>query len=296
MSRKKEIQVGVTVIVSLGILIWGLLWFKQVSFSGTVHSYQVDFPSVGGLQSRDRVQVQGIRMGAVEDFEIVDGMVRVSFHVREETPLTEDAVVNLTSMGIVGEMLVEITQGTGPVAPDGHVFEGAVMKDMNAMMNEGAETLADARELTRELTAFMMQLKEGDRLERTLDGTAAAAVTLAETTEELAPDLKALVAELRETTQAVHGAVAGPDSLLSGTLEGAGVALARVDSLTTLLTRTTVTLAAVVERLEAGEGSAGRLLKDDSLYEEAEETILMVQDLIADIKARPKRYFHVELF
>ena len=72
--------------------------------------------------------------------------------------------------------------------------------------------------------------------------------------------------------------------------------MARIDTLTSLLTDTTVALAAMMERLEAGEGSAGRLMKDESLYEEAEETIVMVQDLITDIKARPKRYFHVSIF
>jgi hypothetical protein len=32
------------------------------------------------------------------------------------------------------------------------------------------------------------------------------------------------------------------------------------------------------------------------LYAQAESTIVAVQDLIADVKARPKRYFHVSLF
>jgi phospholipid/cholesterol/gamma-HCH transport system substrate-binding protein len=296
MNRKKEVQVGITVILSVIVLVSGLLWFKQVRFAGTVHQYQVDFPRVGGLQVRDRVQVQGIRMGAVEDFEIVDGQVRVSFHVKETEPLHTDAEITLTSMGIVGEMLLEIMPGTAGIAPEGHLFQGVVMQDMNAMMNEGAATLEEARELTRELTAFMKQLRDEDRLARVLDNTAKATETILGTTEEIAPDLKSLVGELRQVTTAVNTAVAGPDSLLAGTLEGAQAAMARIDTLTTLLTQTTVTLAAMLERVEAGEGSAGRLMKDDSLYEEAEETIVMVQDLIADIKARPKRYFHVSLF
>ena len=296
MNRKKEVQVGITVILSVIVLVAGLIWFKQVRLSGTVHRYQVDFPSVGGLQVRDRVQVQGIRMGAVSDFEIVDGQVRVSFYVKETEPLRGDAEIKLTSMGIVGEMLIEIMQGTGEVVPAGHLFQGEVMQDMNAMMNEGAATLEDARELTRELTAFMKQLRDDDRLAHVLDNTATATETIVRTTEEIAPELQALVGELRVTTSAIHASVAGPDSLLLNTLGGAQAAMARVDTLTLLLTRTTETLTSMVVRLEAGEGTAGRLMTDDSLYAETEETILMVQDLIADMKARPKRYFHVSLF
>ena len=40
----------------------------------------------------------------------------------------------------------------------------------------------------------------------------------------------------------------------------------------------------------------GKLIHDETLYAEADSTIMMVQDLIADIKARPKRYFHITLF
>ena len=296
MNRKKEVQVGITVILSVIVLVAGLLWFKQVRLSGTVHSYQVDFPTVGGLQVRDRVQVQGIRMGAVSAFEIVDGQVRVSFYVNDTEPLREDSEIKLTSMGIVGEMLIEIMPGRGEAVAPGHLFQGSVMQDMNAMMNEGAATLEEARVLTRELTAFVQLLRNEDRLARVLDNTATATETIVRTTEEIAPDLKALVGELRQATGAIQASVAGPDSLLANTLGDARTAMARVDTLTSLLSRTTVTLASMLERFQAGEGTAGRLMNDDSLYAESEETILMVQDLIADMKARPKRYFHVSLF
>lgn len=296
MSAKKEIQVGVTVIVSLTILIWGLLWFKQVRFSGGVDHYYVEFPSVGGLQQHDRVQVRGIRLGAVENFVMNDELVRVRFYVEQGTGLRQDAVVTLQSQGIVGEMLLEILPGQGEPAPQGFVYKGRVLQDMNAMMNEGAETLSEARDLTREVTAFLNEMREGGRLGGLVDDARGAAATLRVTTEELAPDLKDLVAELQATTSAVHAAVAGPDSLLAGGLRDAGVTLARADTMMVLISQTTAALAALVTRLESGEGTVGRALSDDSLYAEAESTIVMVQDLIADIKARPKRYFHVSLF
>ncbi len=296
MSRKKEIQVGLTVIISLAVLGWGLLWFKQAVFAGTVTVYRADFETVGGLQSGDRVQVQGIRMGKVKDFVLQDGVVRVTFQVKDKAVLHEDAVVRLTSMGIVGELLLEIMPGTGPIAPENHLFTGHVMKDMNAMMSEGAETLFEARELTREITAFMEAIRGEGRLETVLDNTSAATSTLKTATEELAPELKGLVADLRATSAAVNAAIAGPDSALAGVLTDAQLAAKAVEDLTVMLTATTESLAQIIQRLENGEGTVGRALQDDSLYAAAESTIVDMQDLIADMKARPKRYFHVSLF
>lgn len=296
MGKKKEIQVGVTVILSLIILVWGTLWFKQVRFSGGVDHYAAEFSTVGGLKGGDRVQVRGIRLGAVEGFAIEGDMVRVRFYVEKDAGLRRDALVTLTSQGIVGEMLMEILPGTGEPAPEGHVFQGRVMADMNAMMNEGAETLAEARDLTREVTALLADLRGEGRLSGVLDETRGVMGTLKTTTESLAPELQALVSDLGETTRAVRAAVAGPDSLLGTTLGGAQAVMARVDSLSTQLARATDLITDILVRLEAGEGSAGRLLRDDSLYAEAESTIVMVQELVADIQARPKRYFHVSLF
>ena len=296
MGNKKEIQVGITVIISLIVLIWGTLWFKQIRFSGGVDRYVVEFSTVGGLKSGDRVQVRGIRLGSVDTFAIEGDVVRVHFWVREGADLCRDAEIVLTSQGIVGEMLMEILPGEGETAPDGHVFRGRVLQDMNAMMNEGAETLAEARQLTAEVTAFLQEMREGERLSGVMDDARSVMTTLDETTADIAPDMKSLVAELRATTSAVRNTVAGPDSLLDGTLRGADAAMARVDTLTVQLSRATTLLTDVLVRLEAGDGTAGRLLQDDSLYAQAESTIVAVQDLVADMKARPKRYFHVSLF
>ena len=164
------------------------------------------------------------------------------------------------------------------------------------MMNEGASTLEEARKLTHELSSFLSEVRGDGNLVETVDDIRATMSTLRTTTMDVAPDLTATLRELRTTTAAVHAAVAGPDSLLAGSLKGAATSMARVDSLTAQLTRTTETLAAIVARVEAGEGTVGRALRDDSLYAEAESTIVAVQDLIADVKARPKRYFHVSLF
>ncbi|MBU0742329.1 MCE family protein [bacterium] len=296
MGSKKEVQVGIAVILSLIILVWGTLWFKQVRFSGGIERYFVEFNSVGGLQGGDRVQVRGIRLGAVEDFDIHGDKVRVRFYLDDLADLRQDAKITLTSQGIVGEMLLEILPGKGETAPEGYVFQGRALQDMNAMMDEGTETLADTRALTREVTEFLAEIREGGRLLGVIDDTRHVMNTFERVTGDIAPDIETLVADLDETANAIRMAVAGPDSLLTGALQGAEASLARVDTLSQQLTRATTLLTEVLRRLEAGEGSAGRLLRDDSLYARAESTIVAVQDLIADMKARPKRYFHVSLF
>ena len=82
MNNKREIQVGITVIVSFIVLIVGLVWLKQVNVGSAETQYGVMFDGVGGLQVHDRVQVRGIRMGAVKslDFSKDGVLVVIAIH------------------------------------------------------------------------------------------------------------------------------------------------------------------------------------------------------------------------
>ncbi len=293
---RRELQVGIAVLIGAAVLIWGVLWFQQVRVAGSVLHYQADFASVGGLKLHDRVQVRGIKAGTVEGLTVMQGKVRVSFYVDKEMPLTRNARVQLMSQGIVGDRLVEIDPGEGEPAPDGYVFQGIQQADMMAMAADGADMIKEAKALTVELRELVAELRRGDRVGGALDDTRAALSTLKETTETLSPELTSLVRELRVTNRAIRQTLVGPDSLLGTTLGDADRTLVRADSLAVTLLEATATLAAIAADLQAGKGTAGRILADDSLYALAESTLVAVKDLIEDVKARPKRYFKVSVF
>jgi phospholipid/cholesterol/gamma-HCH transport system substrate-binding protein len=45
-----------------------------------------------------------------------------------------------------------------------------------------------------------------------------------------------------------------------------------------------------------GKGSAGKLMTDDSLYLNLSSSLESLNELLADMKANPKRYVHFSLF
>ncbi|MCU0627751.1 MAG: hypothetical protein MUF21_14935, partial [Gemmatimonadaceae bacterium] len=97
-------------------------------------------------------------------------------------------------------------------------------------------------------------------LQSTLDDAAAGA-----------RDLRATAANLRE----VAGKLA-----LSG--DALARAIARTDSL--------------LGRINAGEGTLGRLVTDTTLHAESAALLRELRGLTADIKANPRRYVNVKLF
>ena len=53
LSRRTEIQVGITVLVALGILLWGVTWLKEFSINRRIKVWHVMFAQTGGLGASD---------------------------------------------------------------------------------------------------------------------------------------------------------------------------------------------------------------------------------------------------
>jgi phospholipid/cholesterol/gamma-HCH transport system substrate-binding protein len=65
---------------------------------------------------------------------------------------------------------------------------------------------------------------------------------------------------------------------------------------TARLDTTTQTLANMFANLSAGEGNAGKFMKDEELYERTNALIMSLDELVRDVKANPKRYINVKVF
>ena len=290
-QTKREIQVGVTVIVALTVLVAGTLWFKSFRFAGGVTRYAADFPAVEGLQVRDRVLVRGIRKGAVDAFEIIDDFVRVTFNVDKDTPLREDAKIQLLTVGIVGEMIVDINPGVGAVVSEGHVFQGQVAISLTAMSEAASGAMGDLRDLAGELHELVVEIRAEDRIPRTLNAAESTVSGMDTLLRENRENIRDLVDNFRITSDALREALTGPDSSLVLTVRTAARALTRADSVMINLEHTSQTLTEVVERMYSGQGTAGRLLADDALYARAESTLTAAQELLDDVRRNPKKYF-----
>lgn len=98
-------------------------------------------------------------------------------------------------------------------------------------------------------------------------------------------DVEALLADLREIASNLRG-VSGE---LADTTGGLGATLSRADSAFARLDR-------VAARIESGEGALGRLLSDSTFALRAEDVLLQLDSLLADLRENPQRYLRLSIF
>ncbi|MBK7368079.1 MAG: MCE family protein [Candidatus Eisenbacteria bacterium] len=91
MSRRTEVQVGITVLVALVTLLWGVTYLKDLTLQRKVTVWKVRFPQTGGLGPSDEVQVNGIRKGLVTKIELAGDAVFVDLGLDSDVKLTSDS-------------------------------------------------------------------------------------------------------------------------------------------------------------------------------------------------------------
>jgi phospholipid/cholesterol/gamma-HCH transport system substrate-binding protein len=279
------------VILSVILFIVGLLWFKQFRFAGGTDLFQVDFEAVDALQVRDRVQVRGIRMGTVKELQIVDDFVRVTVNLDKAANLRQDARFRLQTIGIVGEKVIEIDPGRGEPVLEGHIFKGESEPSLSSMGGVASEAMDELRDLARDVRRLIGDLREEGRVTETLQSTRSAAEGLGELVHDNRAGIRELVRNIQQTSAALREAIAGPDSVLAKTAAGASQTFAHADSVLGQLEKVAISLGDIVARLEAGQGTAGRLLTNEGLYARAESTLASIEELVDDIRRDPRKFF-----
>lgn len=297
MSRRTEIKVGVTVLVALAVLLWGVTWLKEFSIQRKVRVWMVRFPQTGGLGASDEVQVNGIRKGAVESMKLVGDYVLVNLALASDVVLTRDSHVSIRNVGLMGEKViaVDLRQSGQPYATR-DTIEGIYEKGIPEVMAAMGDAVGTVEALTRQLQTVADAMNK--------NGDFAGVMKNVRTTSE---ELKLAVAEnrkaLRSTLENFQAASKTAKALttdreaeLRKSLESFASAAEKMDRLATRVDSLRATIQSVTTKVDKGQGTLGKLVNDDKVYEEARGAVTELKALIADIKANPKKYLTVKIF
>lgn len=293
-QRSREIQVGVMVAIGIVIFIAGIMFFKRVSFDTNMVRYSAEFSAVEGLRKGDRVQLRGIRVGAVQGFDVLPGKVRVHIEIEDWVKLYDNAEVVLVLKGLVGEVLVDIEPGDGTVVQPGHVFEGRNAASMLALGDKVNVALDQVTAVGEDVRGLIGDLRGEGSLTRVLDTAERTLLQLEGTVAENRRALRDLTTNLSTITASLE------QSLGKGRLDTTLLATrGAVESLTATLTeldQTNARLVSLLDKLESGDGTAAMLLNDPSLYVQADSTLQSLQRLTDQLRRNPEAMLKMSLF
>lgn len=296
-------KIGLFVVVTAGA---GYLVFrtvnKEVGGGGgyVVHAYLKD---ATGIANHSRVAIAGIPVGTIERISLEGGRARVDVKIGKDVKLYEDSRLGVRAASLLGENVIVLTQGTRePLKKDGDEVETMAEARSVDDIKEVVGRIADLVEkVAQQLAGSIGSEEGGNNLRSTLKNLAEATEAINLTVRENRtvinetlrnvdritsvnePEINKILVNVRVITEdvkqllAAQGGKDGKNGELRDTVE-------RVNRASQSLESALGHIDSVAGRIDRGEGTVGRLTKDEALINEVQGVAEGVNDYVDSLR------------
>jgi phospholipid/cholesterol/gamma-HCH transport system substrate-binding protein len=295
--RGTELRVGIAVIFALIVLVGGIIWIKGCQVAKREYVVRVAFDEVGGLTEGDPVTVLGVTRGSVKRIELGRAQVYVDLSVDKSIIITDDTEFIIRNIGLMGEKYVAIKLGkSNRFMRKGEVLSGRFESGVPEVVGEIGVALKDFEKTVIKVHDVLDQIEREGKISSTLDNLNQFSSSVKGTVEDNREDLRVAVEDLRYTSAKLKEFAISRGPEIDTTVTRITELTRDLDALVNKLASLSVSVEMLVQKVENGEGTLGRFVNDDTLYEEVQATLNEARSLIADIKKNPRRYLKFSLF
>ena len=297
MSRRTEVQVGITVLAALVTLLWGVTYLKDLTLQRKVTVWKVKFPQTGGLGPSDEVQVNGIRKGLVNKIDLRGDAVYVDLGLDSDVRLTSDSKVSIRNVGMMGEKVIFVelhTTGRPYTAQD--TIPGIFESGMGEVMAQAGGSMDALDRVAKQLARLSDKLEERGDVEATISNFRATSEELRAAVEENRKLVHQIVGDAAAVSSTARELTTERQAQIERTLDSAERSAQNLERLSARLDSLRGEVQSVVGKVDHGDGTLARLINDHALYDDVRTSVNSLNALIEDIKKNPRKYINLSIF
>ncbi len=294
--KNRELIVGIFAAAILTLLYFGFSYLKGTDFFSTSNVFYIKYKNVSELAVSNPVLVNGYAIGRVSKISLLHhegNKVLVEIEIQGDVPVGKGAKGTLSS-ALLGSksILLELGDISKPLSP-GDTLAGDLAKGMMDLISETASPVAYDMQSTLKkfngiiddltitlhaLNPVIKGLNETPRkINDLLDQSKLSLAEVSSNVHEVSDKLKSSIVELDPTLRNLKVITDSVRRMeLNHTLEKTRSAL---ESLTTVL-----------HQLNKNDNTAGKLLTEDSLYNNLNQLLRDVDVLTKHLNSNPKHF------
>lgn len=291
MKLSKEFKIGITGVVALAMLFFGINFLKGVKLFSTQNSYYIVFSNAKALSKSSTVYADGYNVGIVSgihyDFH-KPGQVVVEIAVDRNLRIPKGSTAKLDE-AVLGGCTLNLLLATNleQAYHPGDTIQGS---DANGLMKKAGDIMPQIEQVITKvdtLLASLNRLASDPNLPVILQNAEGVTNNLNKSTSQLNKLLQNDIPQMTNTfNKAGENVVTLTDHLNQLQLQ------ATLDSVNHAING----LHQMIAQVQSTEGTLGRLMKDPQVYDNLNRTIQSADSLVSDLKAHPKRYVHFSVF
>lgn len=309
MRLSKYTRLGILIVFSLTILIWGLSYLKGNDIFKKNDYYHVYYNRVDGLVKSNKVSLNGFQVGQVTDVNFApdnSGRLIVTFSVISDFRIPHNSIARIISSDIMGTRAINlIFSDEKDFYQSNDTIPGAVESDLKEQVSMQVLPLKTKAEellstVDSAITVLTVILNEDARdnikasfqnFNKTMDNLEATTAELEDLITTQKDTIKHIISNIDELTSVFTANAQNLETIMLN-LSAFSDTLSNV-SITPMLTNLTDAskqISVTLEKLNSDESTAGLLLNDTELYESINTLAENMGFLIGDIQQNPKRY------
>lgn len=297
MRFSKEIKVGLFAIGTITMFYMGFNFLKGIEFFSRTNRYYVIYEDVGGLTKSNPVTISGFNVGRVADIKLLQNngnIVLVALDIDRDITLGDSAVAKLDA-NFLGEVSIVVDVGDilRPIKPLDTLYS-RVDPGLTEMLVQSAQPITDNLPVTiANFNALLVALnKNSEELNKTMENFRYTSYTLNKLMRENGDGIKSTIDELKELSKKLNSTMDVVKPMLAkfGVLADSlnNLELANtVKKLNIMLEETTATVSAFRNK----DSTLGKLMYEDSLYNNLNSTMLALDSLLIHMNENPKHFF-----
>lgn len=310
MKLSKELKTGLIAIFAIIGFVVLYQFMKGKNLFTTDNVFYAKYDNVEGLSVSNPVSINGLKVGQVDEIKPIttkDGKLHfvVKVTVDDTFEFSKNSTVEIFEPGLMSgkEMKINLFYG-GNTAKDGDTLKGNYKLSMLNSLSSQVKPVKD------QLSNVLLKL----------DSTLASTNKIVD--EQNRREIKLLLSNLNRTIESFKGASDRTNSILANNEKGLHEVVANANAAMLTANKTLDKYGSVAERVDIdklngtidqfnqtagklnnvisgiqnGEGSLGKLAKDEELYNNLTKTSKNLNELVEDFKVNPKRYVNFSVF
>ena len=283
LETRLGIFVALTMIVAFLILelVGGLEHFKR---GIRLHAL---FGTVQELKVGDPVKLAGVQVGRVEKIAFQENKVKVTMKLERGVAVKTDSRATIKFIGLMGQNFVELSFGSpdAPLAAEGTILATTEQPDLNAIMAKLENVATGVENITKSFT--------GDTIDNLLgpmmDFFKSNGPLIKGILETNAPVITATISNIQSVSAQIAsgrgtvGKLIYDDSLYTSVLSTVSNIESNLQSTMDEIRLAVADTRKIVDGINAGQGTVGKLVKDDTLYRETTESMTNLKEILQKV-------------
>lgn len=316
MKISREFKIGVVVVCAIIAFIWGLSFLKGSNLFGRKFYLYALYPKIENLFPANPVQINGYKIGQIKSIGLVQrngrNLVLVKMLINDPVRIPRHSIARAVSADLLGSKAIEIIFSQDiEYTHDGDTLnaetEQGIKESFNkqiAPLQAKAEKLVGSIDSVMTVVNMVLNRETRENIEQSFASVRRAILSLEQTSYRMNdfitaanPKMKEVLGNLAMITANLNKSEAKINNILANfSSMSDSLAKSQIKSAITSADKSLKELNTLLTKINEGQGTLGKMAKNDSLYNNLNKSAEKLEKLLQDVRMNPKRYVHFSIF